>query len=151
MISLLLVFFIFVASVKGARFERRWDSGRARGRQALAAGEGDRPHFLSGLSPPGRTAGAPVLHTILFAAGSAALGEAAREELTRLGPALWKAPGPFVVAGYAAAPAASRGLAVDWLSFERALAVCEFLASGGRPPGADRESPFLPASGGAHG
>jgi hypothetical protein len=161
MVSLLLVFFIFVAAVKGVRFERRTDTGRERGldrlttgRQAFAAGRVEKPLLLAGLSPHAPAAGAPVLHTVFFAAGSADLGDPAREELARLGPALWNAPGPVVVAGYAGdestgSPGAGAGRA-DWLGFARALAVCEFLDTA-RPRAAGAESPFLPASGGTHG
>jgi flagellar motor protein MotB len=155
MVSLLLVFFIFVTSVGGVRFERSGGKGLKK-RIALAeedSGEGFGSTGGAKLETED-SRGAPLLARVFFEPESEVLTPRAMEELRQIAPLLWSAPAPLLISGYVSPWVPESGSltlpGADRRAFARAMAVLEFLRN--EPSGTEARDkgdlPFLPASGG---
>ncbi len=167
MMSLLLVFFVFVCS-QDPEPPREVEENVAFAEEEHPRETASLPRDV-GMLPERSGIGAPLLACIFFERGKDDLPESARDELHRLAPALLSSTLPLVIAGYVS-PFVDRGSGespgdADRRAFARAMAVVKFLAgedaaAPGATPGVESgaasgaksgEPRLLPASGGLHG
>jgi len=168
LMSLLLVFFVFVGALGGVRLERSGgrtvahhpiSSGGREPKENIALAEEEAPGErwgslgATGLEEEG-SRGALVLARVFFEPGSDALTPRAMEELGKIAPLLWTSQVPLVISGYVS-PWVPKNeslslVEADSRAFARAMAVMDFLWKGrsGEEAEGKGEPPFFPASGG---